>query len=195
MLTTSYIEFSGWIVEGQIDGFKKYYSSIYFPHYNETFVEHAGVIIEKGLSLVDTDHTLKLALKYENEAIYDNSKEFSLLKRWSALEFIADSYLKLSPQKKKEKVRKLIKEIKYSTPILKDNGDKDILDIVYCYRNCIVHSGSCNKISQSSKKCEQYCKNSKYSIDELNYFLREIIVSFVFISLGLNCEFRNISEK
>ena len=92
-LTNSSIEQKGWVVEGKMDGFKQIIPTVNFEHYHPhrmESVEKSKEIINRILHNLDKNHLLKLALKYEKEALSEDDPEFALIKRWSALEFIAE---------------------------------------------------------------------------------------------------------
>ena len=94
-LTNSSIEQRGWVVEGKMEGFKQIRPTVYFEHYHPhrmESVEKLKEIINRILQNLDKNHLLKLALKYEKEALSEDDEEFALMKRWSALEFIAEEY-------------------------------------------------------------------------------------------------------
>ncbi len=238
VLTNSSIELKGLIIEGKLEGFKLLYPIVYSTHYIPTYMlpEQLKLTTKLILSKVSKNHLLRLILKYEKDALSDDDKKFALLKRWSALEFIAEEYYKTvdsneklltkeeidditsqimnlisnkiniegNPRIKdkiksrvgeinrktvKEKVRSLIKNIGYP---IKKFGDKDIIDIIYQHRNCIVHLGGCPKYdTKMMRECEgpRYCRESELTLEDLNVELSCMLTNIIGEFIGVKFEY------
>ena len=242
-LTNSSIEIGGWVVEGVLNGIKRIHPTIYFPYYKPTYMIPKGIeeVTKRILQNVDENHLLKLALKYENEALYENEEKFRILKRWSALVFIADEYSQrrttngklltkhdiqkittyiqtilndknhfemtstiedkirtnvsqINYKKAKDKVRDLMNWVGHPIKTL-DDAEKDIIDVIYQHRNCIVHRGGCYKSDENIREeCEgpAYCRKCKLGLKELNGELSRILTRI--IGKFVNVEFEFHSE-
>jgi uncharacterized FlaG/YvyC family protein len=222
--SNSSIEIGGWIIEGQLEGLKSIYPTIYRYHYNQTYVDVFEEITNRILKNIHENHLLKLALKYEKEAIAENEDEFRILKRWSALEYLAEKYdeinnenlldaderkiivkninkiltdkgININSQIKekinssiaqinrktaKEKVRNVLKAENYH--IKEIDGDNDIIDKIYQYRNCITHYGGCKEEVEGIKeKCHgpRYCRDYTSCLDEINSELHQMILLII----------------
>lgn len=241
-LTNCSIELRGWVIEGKLEGINVIRPTIMFPLYKPTFSkpESMGKVARRLMENIDKNHLLKLALKYEKEALSEEEEKFSTLKRWSALEFIAEEYStkeklneklltkidikaiaeaikeilirknvnttakiedkiktnvgQINYKNAKEKVRELLEWAKCPIRGL-DKTDKDVVDVIYQHRNCIVHFGGCCKSDETIKevcKGPAFCRESKLELKELNRelsrMLTQVIGRFVGVEFGFIAE-------
>ncbi|MEE8167818.1 MAG: hypothetical protein V3T58_02960 [Candidatus Hydrothermarchaeales archaeon] len=86
------------------------------------------------------------------------------------------SVLNYSPIK--EKIRALLEQ--HDIKVEKVDGGKDLTDVMYQLRNCIVHSGGCKKYGGSPNNCkEKFCRDSQISLSELIVKLRNYIIRII----------------
>lgn len=93
VITNSCIDLIGWMFQNN----RGMIFNQRFPYYNPVSinVDELSEISNKILNKLDENYLVKLALRYENEALNDSELDFSLLKRWTALEFLGEEYSKL----------------------------------------------------------------------------------------------------
>ncbi|OEC86742.1 MULTISPECIES: hypothetical protein [Methanobacterium] len=98
VLTNSSIELKGWIFENN----KGIIPDIHFPYYKPVYIDSNALeeISKKIVNKMNDNHLVKLALRYENEALAETEADFSLLKRWTALEFIGEEYSRFLDKEK-----------------------------------------------------------------------------------------------
>jgi hypothetical protein len=238
-LTNCSIELRGWVVEGKLEGINVIRPTILFPIYKPTYMKPESMekVAKRLLESIGKNHLLKLALKYEKEALSEDEEKFRTLKRWSALEFIAEEYsakerlnekllsksdieritktvkdiltiknVEITP-KMEDKVKTNVGQINYKNakekvrdllewarcPVRRsDKSDKDIVDVIYQYRNCIVHLGGCYKNDKSIKgSCTgpAFCRESELELKELNCELSQMLAKVIGRFIGVEFEF------
>lgn len=118
VLTNSNMEIAIWLLEGKTKGINLIYPHIFFWHYNPTSCDPKTLedVTRCILRKIPKNYLVQLALKYEKDAIWDSEERFRMLKRWSALEYIAEEYTKsikplLSNDDKKKIVSFIIDEV------------------------------------------------------------------------------------
>jgi hypothetical protein len=74
-----------------------------------------------------------------------------------------------------------------------DNSENDIIDVIYQYRNCIVHLGGCCKSDKTIKGCDgpAYCKKSLIEQREVNGELSKILTQIIGAFIGEKFEFND----
>lgn len=118
VLTNSNMEIVVWLIEGKTGGINLIYPHIFFWHYNPTSCDPKTLedVTRCILRKIPKNYLVQLALKYEKDAIWDSEERFRMLKRWSALEYIAEEYTKsikplLSSDDRKKIVSFIIDEV------------------------------------------------------------------------------------
>ena len=149
-VVSSSIELKGWAVEGNNKGFKTVHSDIYFYHYKQGYMDPKELeeIIKDILKEIKGNLLIKFALKYENEALSERNPKFRLIKRWSALEYIAEDHLRNNPKNKmlsKEEINR-ITEFTIKN-IIKDES-KEIKDHIRNKIGQINHKNAKDKIRE-----------------------------------------------
>jgi hypothetical protein len=238
-LTNTSIEKRVWITERKTsDGVSLLNPTINFPQYSATYMDpdETEEVAKKILEKINKSYIVELALKCERDALSDEEPKFGILKRWSALEFIAekfsdyehpenklltkneiekiadfvkdilaekncvitptierriDNYVgQINYKEAKEKVRNLLRWAKHPMGI-DNNSEKDIIDIIYQHRNCIVHSGGCNR-GDKTKECKAYCRESTMGQIEVNRELSQMLARITGKLVGVQFEFNPI---
>jgi len=240
-LTNCSIELRGWVIEGKLEGINVIRPTILFPIYKPTYAKPESMekVVSRLMEDIDRNHLLKLALKYEKDALSEDEEKFRTLKRWSALEFIAEKCstnkrlnekllskteigritrtikeiltrknIDLTP-KIEDKIKTNVGQINYKNakekvrdllewarcPIRRlDNADKDVVDIIYQHRNCIVHWGGCYKTDKTIKEvCRgpAFCRESELELKKLNGELSRMLARVIGRFVGVEFEFRD----
>ncbi len=102
-------------------------------------------------------------------------KEITLEERDEKIQRVL-SALNYSPIK--EKIRALLEQ--HDIKVEKVDGGKDLTDVMYQLRNCIVHSGGCKKYGDSPNNCkEKFCRDSQISLSELIVKLRDYLIRII----------------
>lgn len=193
--SNSSIEIGGWIIEGQLEGFKSIYPTIYRYHYNQTYVDGFEEITNRILKNIHENHLLKLALKYEKEAIAENEDEFRILKRWSALEYLAEKYGEINNEILLDADERQI-IVQNINKILTDKGIKINSQIKEKINSSIAQINR----KTAKEKVRNVLKAENYPIKEINddhdiidkiYQYRNCITH----SGGCKVEFEGIKEK
>jgi len=105
-------------------------------------------------------------------------------------EKIKSDIAQINRKRAKEKVRDVLKAEKYH--IKKIGEDRDIIDKIYQYRNCITHSGGCNEEVEGIKeKCTgpKYCKDYTSCLDEINDELHKMLLLIIGKYIDVQFEF------
>jgi hypothetical protein len=237
-LTNCSIEKRGWIIEGKtLEGINVLSPTINFPLYTPTYSNPDAIeeIAKRLIEKISKNYFVELALKCERDALSDDEPKFGILKRWSALEFIAEKFSdygqpentlltrnevekitdfvksilveknceitptierrinnyvgQINHKEAKEKVRNLLRWANHPMRI-DNNSEKDVIDIIYQHRNCIVHSGGCNK-NDKTKKCNgsAYCRESTLGQIEVNRELSQMLARITGKLVGIKFEF------
>jgi hypothetical protein len=238
-LTNCSIELRGWVIEGKLEGINVIRPTIFFPIYKPTYMKPESMeeAAKRLLKNIDKNHLLKLALKHEKEALSEDEEKFRTLKRWSALEFIAEEYVtkersdkrllsktdmegiartieeiltgkgvditpmikynikttvgQINHKNAKEKIRDLLEWAK--CPIRRfDKAEKDVVDIIYQHRNCIVHFGGCYKSDKTIKEAcrgPAFCRESELELKDLNCELSQMLAKVIGRFIGVEFEF------
>ena len=76
-LINSSVELRGWVIEGKLEGIKLMRPTIMFPTYHPTYMkaEDLEKAAKRILENIDKSHLLKLALKYDKEALSEDEEK------------------------------------------------------------------------------------------------------------------------
>ncbi len=144
----------------------------------------------------DTDKGRQVTEKYDeinNENLLDADERKIIVKNINKIltdkgininsqikEKINSSIAQINRKTAKEKVRNVLKAENYH--IKEIDGDNDIIDKIYQYRNCITHYGGCKEEVEGIKeKClgPRYCRDYTSCLDEINSELHQMILLII----------------
>jgi hypothetical protein len=148
------------------------------PHYSPPFFqkETLEIGINKILNKVPENILVKLILKSQKEAIYENDdSEFGVLKRWSLIEFLAETFhFTESKIFNNEEIEEIIRFVKS-----KDKSNSKIIDerIINCVNNMNVRAA---KEKVKTFLIELHCPikkidNSEKDVIDISYQIRNCI--------------------
>lgn len=73
-----------------------------------------------------------------------------------------------------------------------DKADKDIVDLIYQRRNCIVHFGGCYRSDKTTKevcRASAFCRESELELKKLNGELSRMLARVIGRFVGVEFEF------
>jgi hypothetical protein len=187
-LTNASIEIRGWLIEGKLEGINVLHPTINFSHYKPTYSEPEVLekVAKKILENLSKNYRLELALRCERDALSDDQDKFRILKRWSALEFIAEEHFNSDKNSNLDKKLLTKRDVVEVTEFVKNIFGKNNIEItptierrVTNYVSQINHKEAKEKVRDLLKWANHPIKkndNSENDIIDVIYQHRNCIV-------------------
>lgn len=149
-LINSSTELVGWVAEGNNNNYRTVCPDILYYHYKQGYMDPKELeeTINDILNEINENFLVKLVLKYENEALSERDQTFRLIKRWSALEFIAEYHSNSDPKNRKLSSDELDKITEFVMKEIIQDNNKEIKNHVRNRVGQINHKNVKDKIRE-----------------------------------------------